>query len=99
MKNNNQENNEVFSVRQRVTVIVSELDSGFGVHFCNHGLLSGSNHNLWWPLSESAQPFTEIENIMVMNKIAKNVALIILVRREKKFTDYEVVYNTFEPKT
>ncbi|MGJ0638924.1 hypothetical protein [Xenorhabdus bovienii] len=82
--------------RQRVTVIVCELNAGLGFHFCNHYLLSGNNHDLWWPLSEKEKLFTEIEKVMVMNHVAHNVTFINKLRHSNKAIDYEVVYNMIE---
>lgn len=49
--------------RRDLTVTVCQTKQGRGVHFCIHPLLSGSNSNLWFPLSEREDIHTGIERI------------------------------------
>lgn len=39
-----------YPLRNYVVLIVAELDTGLGFHFCNHPVLSGMNNNFWFPL-------------------------------------------------
>ncbi|QHP82846.1 hypothetical protein EO763_23445 (plasmid) [Pectobacterium odoriferum] len=80
-------------VRETCTLIVSELDSGLGFHFCSHDLLSGSTSNLWFPLHDKAQLHQEVERVMVMNHQVINVTRLDPVRSTDKSTDYTVTYN------
>lgn len=81
------------SVRETCTLIVSELDSGVGFHFCSHDLFSGSNSNLWFPLHDKAQLHQEVERVMVMNHQAINVTRLDRLRSTDRSTDYTVTYN------
>ncbi|QQK74054.1 hypothetical protein HG702_22310 (plasmid) [Pectobacterium versatile] len=80
-------------VRETCTLIVCELDSGLGFHFCSHDLLSGSNSNLWFPLHDKAQLHQEVERVMVMNHQAINVTRLDPVSCTNTSTDYTVTYN------
>ncbi|MEQ9883256.1 hypothetical protein ABRP83_13880 [Pectobacterium brasiliense] len=80
-------------VRDTCTLIVCELDSGLGFHFCSHELLSGSNSNLWFPLHDKAHLHQEVERVMVMNHLAINVTRLDPLWSSDKSTDYTVTYN------
>lgn len=79
--------------RETCTLIVCELDSGLGFHFCSHGLFSGSNSNLWFPLHDKAKLHQEVERVMVMNHQAINVTRLDPLRSTETSTDYTVTYN------
>ncbi|PHM37572.1 hypothetical protein Xmau_03788 [Xenorhabdus mauleonii] len=94
MKNNNEFINDQSYYRRKITVIVCKLGYSFGIHFCNNPILSGSNSDLWFPLSNEDSIFRGIERIMVMNHIAQNVTSIKEIRKNGKDSfDYEVIYN------
>ena len=81
------------SLRPHVLLIVAELDTGLGFHFCAHSLLSGSNNNLWFPLEDENTLFAMVEKVMVMNHAAHNVTDIERIHSGDQHVDYKVTYN------
>ena len=83
----------VANSRARVMLIVAELDTGTGLHFCSHPTLSGANANLWFPLQEGQDLFAAVEQLMVMNHAANNVVRLDVFHAGDRHTDYKVTYN------
>ncbi len=81
------------SVRTDITATVCRTRQGKGVHFCGHPLLSGSNSNLWFPLSESEDLHAGIERILTMNGLAENVVRLTRLRGCISYDDYTVTCN------
>ena len=79
--------------RPHVVLIVAELDTGLGFHFCAHPTLSGPSSSLWFPLDDEKALHAAVERVMVMNHVAHNVVRIDPIRKGHKHTDYRVVYN------
>lgn len=79
--------------RTDITITVCRTKYGRGVHFCSHPLLSGSNSNLWFPLSESDDLHAGIERILTMNGLAENVVRLTRLRGDLSYDDYTVTYN------
>lgn len=76
-----------------VMLIVAELDTGTGLHFCSHPIMSGANANLWFPLQEGQELFAVVEQLLVMNHVAHNVVRLVPFHKGDRHTDYKVVYN------
>ncbi|VYU21141.1 hypothetical protein [Metakosakonia massiliensis] len=85
------------SSRVEITVTVCRTKQGRGVHFCSHSLLSGSNSNLWFPLSESEDLHAGIERILTMNGLAENVVRLTQLHGNLSYNDYTVTYNVKQP--
>ena len=83
--------------RTDITITVCRTKQGRGVHFCSHPILSGSNCNLWFPLSESEDLFTGIERILTMNGYAENVVRLTRLRGDLSYDDYTVTCNRKQP--
>lgn len=79
--------------RPHVVLIVAELDTGLGFHFCGHPTLSGPNSSLWFPLDDEKMLHATVEKVMVMNHAAHNVVRIDRLSTGHKHADYRVVYN------
>jgi hypothetical protein len=79
--------------RAHVVLIVAELDTGLGFHFCNHPTLSGQNSGLWFPLNDEKTLHAAVEKVMVMNHAAHNVVRIEPLSKGDKHADYCVIYN------
>ncbi|MCH9408877.1 hypothetical protein MNC86_23175 [Pantoea agglomerans] len=80
--------------RGRLVVIASNNTiAGRAVHFVQHPLLSGCNHNLWIPVSADETWFVALERILVANGIAENVTGITPLRECAEFTDFEIIFN------
>lgn len=80
--------------RGRLIVIASNNTiAGRAVHFVQHPLLSGSNHNLWIPVSADETWFVALERILVANGIAENVTCIRPLRECAEYTDFEIIFN------
>jgi hypothetical protein len=84
---------DVQNSRTYVMLIVAELDTGTGLHFCSHPTLSGANANLWFPLQEGQDLFAAVERLMVMNHAANNVVRLDVFHAGDRHTDYKVTYN------
>lgn len=85
------------TARTDITVTVCRTKQGKGVHFCSHPLLSGSNSNLWFPLSESEYLHAGIERILTMNGMAENVVRLTRLPGNLSYDDYTVTYNAKQP--
>jgi len=85
------------SVRTDITVTVCLTKQGRGVHFCCHSLLSGSNSNLWFPISECEDLHAGIERILTMNGLAENVVRLTQLHGDFSYDDYTVTYNAKQP--
>lgn len=85
------------SIRENLTVTVCQTRQGRGVHFCGHPLLSGSNSNLWFPLSESEDIHAGIERILTMNGLIENVVRLTQLHGDISYDDYTVTYNVKQP--
>jgi len=81
------------SVRPHVMLIVAELDTGTGFHFVSHPTLSGTDANLWFPLTEGQALHVAVEQVMVMNHAANNVVRLDVFHKGDRHTDYKVIYN------
>ncbi|AOO59903.1 hypothetical protein AN237_25515 (plasmid) [Raoultella ornithinolytica] len=80
-------------VRHEVIVTGCVTKTGRGIHFCNHKLLSGANHNLWFPLNSDDDWFSGIERVLVMNGLAENVVKLSPLNDGKDYHDWKVIYN------
>ncbi len=85
------------SIRADITITVCQTRQGRGVHFCGHALLSGSNCNLWFPLSESEDLHAGIERILTINGLAENVVRLTRLRGCISYDDYSVTFNRKQP--
>lgn len=79
--------------RREVIVTGCETKYGRGIHFCNDELLSGTNHNLWFPLSAEDDWFSGIERVLVMNGLAVNVVNLTPLNDGHDYHDWRVKYN------
>lgn len=74
--------------------------TGKKIHFCCHDILSGLNHDLWFPIFDEKSLFQEIEKIMISCRVAHNVTFIERIREGKNdggsFEDYRITYNVCE---
>lgn len=84
---------ELVAGRGEVIVSGCETKHGRGIHFCNDELLSGDNHNLWFPLNADDDWFTGIERVLVMNGLAENVVHITPLNDGSGYQDWRVKYN------
>ena len=79
-----------------VLIFVNQHDNKI-IHFCLHDVLSGSNNNIWFPISDEKNLFHEIEKIMINCRVAVNVTHINKLREGSNskgiFADYSVTYN------
>lgn len=80
-------------VRQKVTILLSELKTGKAFHFARHQLLSGINSNLWFPLDDERNLFQAVERVMIMNHLAENVVSINKLADYPGGGDWQVTYN------
>lgn len=80
-------------VRHEVIVTGCVTKYGRGIHFCNDELLSGANHNLWFPLSSEEDWFSGIERVLMMNGLAENVVKLSPLNDGKDYHDWKVTYN------
>lgn len=78
--------------RRKVIVTGCVTTHGRGIHFCNNELLSGANHNLWFPLNADDDWFSGIERVLVMNGLAENVVNLTPLGGDG-YHDWEVKYN------
>lgn len=83
----------VLKARREVIVTGTQTKQGRGVHFCSDLLLSGANHNLWFPIGDSEDWFTGIERILVMNGLAVNVVSLTPLDVSLAYTDWRVTFN------
>ncbi|EGG3070883.1 hypothetical protein MOR33_004205 [Salmonella enterica] len=81
----------LISNRSSVIVIMSHIKDITCIHFTDP-VLSGSNNDLWIPVSDTDY-FKFIENIIVINNIANNVVRIDVKLIGDTFKDFEVIYN------
>ncbi|ECE0486546.1 hypothetical protein KX75_20485 [Salmonella enterica subsp. enterica] len=79
--------------RYELTVICTTLKSGRALHFCGHPVLSGANHDLWFPLGEADDLFQAIERLMVTNHQAVNVTRVETLAGFACCEDLRVTYN------
>ncbi|EQC0103626.1 hypothetical protein NGI08_23435 [Klebsiella michiganensis] len=79
--------------RHEVIVTGCVTKHGRGIHFCNNELLSGANHNLWFPLNSDDDWFSGIERVLVMNGLAENVVNLTPLNDGKDYHDWKVMYN------
>ncbi|EML8490058.1 hypothetical protein WAB73_003288 [Salmonella enterica subsp. enterica] len=79
--------------RYELTVICTTLESGRALHFCGHPVLSGANHDLWFPLGETDDLFQAIERLMVTNHQAVNVTRVEKLAGFALSEDLRVTYN------
>ncbi|MCK8417643.1 hypothetical protein [Erwinia amylovora] len=77
----------------RAKLIAITTNAVRGIHFCNHPLLSGSNFNLWFPVSPDESWFVAIERILTMNGVAENVTSVTPIREAVEYTDFEIIFN------
>lgn len=80
-------------VRQKVTILLSELNPGKAFHFARHPLLSGINSNLWFPLDDERNLFQAVERVMIMNNLAENVVSVNKLADYPGGGDWQVTYN------
>ncbi|PKE27414.1 hypothetical protein CWS43_27085 [Rahnella sp. AA] len=85
---------DVQNPHESVMLIVAELDTGTGLHFCSHPVLSGANSNLWFPLPEGQSLHCAVEQLMIMNHVAHNVVRLDVFHKGDQHTDYKVIFNT-----
>ncbi|MEQ0006760.1 hypothetical protein ABLU95_11065 [Klebsiella sp. GG_Kp146] len=79
--------------RHEVIVTGCVTKIGRGIHFCNNELLSGANHNLWFPLNSDDDWFSGIERVLVINGVAENVVKLSPLNDGKDYHDWKVIYN------
>ncbi len=82
--------------RAKITILVMNMASGYGIHFCCHEKLSGTDANLWFPVTAEAVEadlFSTVENIMLINNVAHNVTSVSLARSHPICRDFDVIYN------
>lgn len=84
---------ETVVVRSELTVLCSALDGGRALHFCGHPVLSGVNHDVWFPLAQDDDIFQVIERVMVMNHQAVNVTRVEPLTQSARCDDYRVTFN------
>ena len=84
-------------MRNEIVVTVLPVKGILCVHFCEPKKLQGDDYNLCFPLHKTENVdrlnFNEIENIMIVNNVAKNVTLIEKLRNSGLSADYRIVYN------
>ncbi|EAV5730418.1 hypothetical protein NMA32_003638 [Salmonella enterica] len=81
----------LISNRGSVIVIMSRIKGINCIHFTDP-VLSGSNNDLWIPVSDTDY-FKFIENLLVINNIANNVVRIDVKSIGDTYKDVEVIYN------
>lgn len=79
--------------RDSVIAITNNADCERGIHFVQHSVLSGSNHNLWFPIGAEESWFTAIERILIMNGIAENVTAITCINEKEEYQDFKIIFN------
>lgn len=79
--------------RARIVAIETRLSTGRALHFCGHPVLSGANHDLWFPLADGESLFQAAERIMVMNHQAVNVTRIERLAEHDGGADWALTYN------
>ena len=90
-------NNTNVPGRNALTVICLAQENGRALHFCNHPVLSGANHDLWFPLGEADDLFQAIERLMVTNHQAVNVTRVEKLAGFARCQDLHVTYNAPVP--
>lgn len=88
---------KVECVRRRITLMHSHFPAGSAVHFAGHSTLSGSDHNLWFPVPDGADLFAWVETIMTLNHAALNITDMSPRLKLDKCTDYDLRYNAVIP--
>lgn len=88
-----QQQAETVTVRSELTVLCAELESGRALHFCGHPVLSGINHDVWFPLAQGEDLFSATERVMVMNHQAVNVTRMEPLAQSARCDDYRVTFN------
>ncbi|MGV6481431.1 hypothetical protein ACT2VT_000857 [Pantoea agglomerans] len=63
------------------------------VHFCAPSLLSGINHDIWFPLSADEEWITGIEHILRINRLADRVASLTVILDNHQYKDWKVLYT------
>ena len=84
---------ETVTVRSELTVLCAELENGRALHFCGHPVLSGINHDVWFPLAQGEDLFSATERVMVMNHQAVNVTRMEPLAQSVRCDDYRVTFN------
>lgn len=80
-----------------VATVDKTLSNQVFIHFCSTNL-QGVNANLRFPLHNSTHEsldFVEIENILMLNRIANNVTSITKIRSGDNWADFEIVFNAW----
>lgn len=86
-------NNTNVPGRNALTVICLAQENGRVLHFCGHPVLSGANHDLWFPVGQDENLFQAIERLMVTNHQAVNVTRVEKLAGFAHCEDVRVTYN------
>lgn len=81
------------AARGEIKAITYNGKNGRGVHFIQHGLLSGNNYNIWFPVAKDESWFVAVERVLMMNGIAENVTSCDPIGGSKDIPDLKIIFN------